>query len=146
MLRSTARRIAEIRRDRKLAQEQINYHARLLRHINDAVIATDDQFRVTAWNRAAERIYGWSATEVIGRRADEILTSGLGEDQRAEVQELLKESGSFRSERIHSKKNGWPVYVEVNTIALTDQRGRVTGYVSVNRDITERRQAEETLK
>ena len=63
-------REAEIHRDRKRAEQQINYHARLLRHINDAVIATDDQFRVTAWNRAAERIYGWGASEVLGRGID----------------------------------------------------------------------------
>ena len=139
-------REAESRRDRKRAEEQIRYHARLLRHINDAVIATDDQLRITAWNRAAERIYGWTATEVMGRRVDEILRSGLTQEQQVEAQELLKEKSSFRSERIHSKKNGQPVYVDENTIALTDQRGKITGYVSVNRDITERRKAEESLR
>ena len=138
-------REARLRRDAKRAEEQIKYHARLLRHINDAVIATDEQFRITAWNRAAERIYGWAAAEVIGRSATEILTSGLDDEHRAEAQELLKESGSLRSERIHSKKNGHPVYVEVNTIALTES-GKMTGYVSVNRDVTERKQAEEALR
>ncbi len=139
-------REAEIRRDRKRAEEENKYHARLLRHINDAVIATDDQFRITAWNRAAERIYGWSAAEVIGRNVAEILRSGLTEEQQVEAQELLKERSSFRSERLHSSKNGQPVYVEENTIALTDQGGKITGYVSVNRDVTERKQAEEALK
>ena len=135
-------REAERHRDRKRAEQQISYHARLLRHINDAVIATDDQFRITAWNRAAERIYGWGASEVLGRGIDEILRSGLGGEQQAEARELLKEMSSFRSERIHSRKNGHPVYVEENTISLTDQRGILTGYVSVNRDITERKLAE----
>jgi PAS domain S-box-containing protein/putative nucleotidyltransferase with HDIG domain len=139
-------REAESRRDRKQAQAQNNYHARLLRHINDAVIATDDQLRITAWNRAAERIYGWTATEVMGRSVAEVLRSGLTEEQQAEAQKLLKEKSSFRSERLHSSKNGQPVYVEENTIALTDQRGKITGYVSVNRDITERRKAEEALR
>ena len=139
-------REAEIRRDGKQAQAQNNYHARLLRHINDAVIATDDQLRITAWNRAAERIYGWTATEVMGRSVAEVLRSGLTEEQQAEAQKLLKEKSSFRSERLHSSKNGQPVYVEENTIALTDQRGKITGYVSVNRDITERRKAEEALR
>jgi PAS domain S-box-containing protein len=139
-------REAESRRNRKRAEEQIQYHARLLRRINDAVIATDDQFRITAWNRAAERIYGWTAEEVMGRSLDEVMRSGLSEEQQAKAQELLTENSSFRSERIHAKRNGQLVYVEENTIALTDPRGRVTAYVSVHRDITERRQAEEALR
>ena len=139
-------REAESRRDRKRAEEQIKYHARLLRHINDAVIATDDQFRITAWNRAAERIYGWTAEEVLGHSIDEILTPGLSSEQQAVAKEVLKQESSFRSERVHSRKNGQTIYVEENTIALTDQRGKITGYVTVNRDISERRQAEEALK
>jgi PAS domain S-box-containing protein len=139
-------REAESRRSRRQAEEQIKYHARLLRHINDAVIATDDQFRITAWNRAAERIYGWTAQEVMGRDVDEILRSGLSEEQQTEARELLNQESSFRSERIHSRKNGEAVYVEENTIALSDAHAKITGYVSVNRDITERRQAEEALR
>jgi PAS domain S-box-containing protein len=139
-------REAESRRERKRAEEQIKYHARLLRHINDAVIATDDQFRITAWNRAAENIYGWAAAEVMGRSADEVLRAGLSEEQQVEAKELLAEKSSFRSERIHARKNGQPVYVEVNTIALAGPRGKVTGYVTVNRDVTERKRAEEALR
>jgi PAS domain S-box-containing protein len=139
-------REAESRGERKRVEEQIKYHARLLRHINDAVIATDNQFRITAWNRAAERIYGWTAAEVVGRSVVEILRSGLSEEQQAEARELLSEKSSFRNERIHARKNGQPVYVEENTIALTDEHRKIIGYVSVNRDITERKQAEEALR
>jgi PAS domain S-box-containing protein len=139
-------RESESRRERKRAEEQIKYHARLLRHINDAVIATDDQFRITAWNRAAERIYGWTGGEVMGRSVVEILQAGLSEELQLKARELLSEKSSFRNERIHSKKNGQPVYVEENTIALTDEHHKITGYLSVNRDITERKQAEEALR
>lgn len=137
-------REAESRRERKRAQEQNKYHARLLRHINDAVIATDPQFRITAWNRAAERIYGWTAAEVMGRNAEEVLGFGSSKEQ-GQAQELLREESAFRSERMHSTKKGQPVYVEENAIALTDERGRITGYVSVNRDITERKLAERQI-
>jgi PAS domain S-box-containing protein/putative nucleotidyltransferase with HDIG domain len=120
----------------------VKYHARLLRHINDAVIATDNQFRITAWNRAAERIYGWTAAEVMNRSADEVLKFGLSREQLTKAQELLKNMSSFRSERIHARKNGQLIYVEEDTIALADEQGKITGYVSVNRDITERKLAE----
>lgn len=135
----------QLREERKRDQEEISYQARLLRHINDAVIATDDQFRITAWNHAAEAIYGWTSAEVMGRNVAEILSSGFTDRQRAEAKELLQKS-SIRSERIHSRKNGQPVYVEENTIALIDERSRISGYVSVNRDITERKQAEEAFR
>ena len=90
-------REAESRRERKRAEDQINYHARLLRHINDAVIATDDQFRITAWNRAAETIYGWTAAEVMGRSVVEILRSGLIDEQQAEAKEFLKKRVPFEA-------------------------------------------------
>ncbi|HLA06899.1 MAG TPA: PAS domain S-box protein, partial [Anaerolineales bacterium] len=131
--------------ERKHAEEEINYQARLLRHINDAVIATDDQFRITAWNRAAEAIYGWTIAEVMGRNVAEILSFGLTDQQRAAAKELLMEGSSSRSERIHSRKNGRPVYVEENTIALIDEQHRISGYVGVNRDISERKRAEEQI-
>ena len=129
--------------ERKRAADQLNYHARLLRHINDAVIATDDQLRITAWNRAAEKMYGWSSNEVMGRNLSEILSFGLNEEQRTEARELLQESSASRSKGIHQRKDGRTIYVEANTIALIDEHGKMTGYVSVNRDITERKRAEE---
>jgi PAS domain S-box-containing protein len=149
MVASGADEVTAIVRDiteRKRAEEQIKYHARLLRHINDAVIATDDQFRITAWNRAAEKMYGWSSEEVMGRNVAETLSSRLTDEQRSEAKELLEKYSSSRSERIHSRKNGQPVYVEENTIVLNDERYGISGYVSVNRDITERKQAEEQIQ
>jgi len=139
-------REVESRRERRQAEEQRKYQARLLRHINDAVIATDDQLRITAWNRAAERMYGWSGEEVMGRSISEILSDELTDEQRAEARELLQHSSASHSERIYRRKNGRTVYVEANTIALTDVQGKLTGYLSVDRDITERKQAEQAIE
>ena len=129
-------------RERRQVEEQLHYQARLLRHVNDAVIATDEQLRISAWNRGAEKMYGWEAAEVIGRDAAEILRSELSNEERAEAIEQLKDSMTARSERLHHRKDGKPIFVEANTIIITDEQGRTTGFVSVNRDITERKQAE----
>ena len=139
-------RESEVRRDRKRAEDQLKYHARLLKHINDAVIATDDKLRITAWNRAAEKMFGWSSQEVIGRNISEILSSELTNEQRAEARELLNESSAAREQRIYERRDGRILYVEANTIAITDEQNKFTGFVSVNRDITERKRAEEQIQ
>ena len=131
--------------ERKQAEDRLNYHARLLRHINDAVIATDDQFRISAWNRAAEKMYGWSSEEVMGHSVSEILRFELSDEERVAAREILKESATSRSERIYQRRDGRTIYVEANTIALLNHHGRMTGYVSVHRDITERKMAEKAL-
>ena len=131
--------------ERKQAEEQLRYQARLLRHVSDAVIATDENLRITAWNRAAEAVYGWSAKEVMGQNVSEILRSAMTEDQRLAALEQLQENTIARSERLHRRKDGQLISVEANTIALTDEQGRTTGFVSVNRDITDRKQAEAAI-
>jgi PAS domain S-box-containing protein len=139
-------REAQSRHERRRAEDQIKYQARLLRHINDAVIATDDQLRITAWNRAAEKMYGWASEEVLGRNVSEILSDELSDEQRAAGRELFKESIVSRVEKIYRRKDGRTIYVEANTIALTDAQGTMTGFVSVDRDITERKQAEQEIE
>lgn len=50
---------------RKLVEERLRYQARLIENVQDAVIATDEQFVVKAWNRGAVEMYGWTAGEAL---------------------------------------------------------------------------------
>ena len=51
---------------RKRVEDQINFQRRLLDAVGQAIIATDPQGKIVYWNRAAEKLYGWSAEEVMG--------------------------------------------------------------------------------
>ncbi|HSL31274.1 MAG TPA: PAS domain S-box protein [Anaerolineales bacterium] len=130
-------------RKRKEVEKELRYQARLLSHINDAVIATDERLEITAWNRAAERIYGWKSSEVIGRNVSDVLRLEWSEREGAEARQRLQDTLSARTESLQRRKGGEAVYVEANTIALADEAGEITGFVSVNRDVTERKQAEQ---
>src|SRR5215216_1065396 len=57
------------------------YHAHLLENVHDAVIATDEGFTVTAWNKSAERTYGWRADEALGRNLRELILKGIDDEQ-----------------------------------------------------------------
>ncbi len=132
--------------ERKRAEENLAYQAHLLANVNDAILATDNQLIITAWNPAAERMYGWQAEEALGRSVLEVLPSEFSDKQRAEALRALDETGYFHNEVLQYCKDGTPIYVEGITSVLRDEDDRITGYTNVNRDITERKQAEEALR
>lgn len=148
-LAALRRRVAELEKaetERKQAEEQIQYLAQLIANVSDAVIASDERFVLTFWNLAAERMYGWKAEEVLGRNEQETLRSEFMGVDRSKALQTLVETGEFRGEIVQYRKDGKPVYVEATAIALKDRDGHVTGYVSVNRSITEDKLMEKALR
>ena len=128
--------------ERKRAEEAVAYQAGILEHVNDAVITSDENFFITSWNPAAEHIYGWEAAEIIGKGADEILQTEFFDTTRQEVIRNLRETGRFSAEIIQRRKDGSKIHLDAHTVSMQNENGTVTGYVSVNRDLTERKRAE----
>ncbi len=131
--------------ERKRAEEQIAYLAQLLATVNDAIVASDAEYRLTAWNAAAESMYGWKAEEVLGWfELDITHTEFLGVD-KAEMLRAIAERGSWRGEVTQTRKDGTRFSVELSSVVLRDAIGKVTGFVSMNRDITARKRVEQQL-
>jgi PAS domain S-box-containing protein len=131
--------------DRKRAEEQLSFHAFLLENVNEAVIALDPEFRITFWNGGAERLYGWTAAEALGQSMPAFVQSSASDDDRAAIVVHLFESDHTQGEVMHHRKDGRPLPIEWNTLALRDAAGRGTGYVSVTRDVTARQRGQEAL-
>ncbi len=115
----------------------------------DAIVAFDSQSRITFWNPAAEQLYGWTAQEAIGQlptelfwpvptsEAHELVTAGNAR---------LKGGETIQGEYNALCKDGASLWVEYSARAIFDAHGQISGYVSVYRDITQRRRAEESLR
>ncbi|MGZ6639114.1 MAG: PAS domain S-box protein [Solirubrobacteraceae bacterium] len=132
--------------DRKRSEEQLRYHASLLDNTLDAVIATDAvDFRITAWNPGAERLYGFSAEEAMGRPAREV-ASLPGDESWLKLEQELLETGRARIEFEARRKDRSLVSVELIAVAMKDDRGEVNGYLGIHRDVTKRKQAAEELE
>jgi PAS domain S-box-containing protein len=129
----------------KRAEEKIAYQSYLLENVNDAVIGSDENSIIRFWNQAAERIFGWKAEEVVGRSGREILRSEFINTDRETVLKILAEQSRWQGEAILYHKDGTQVITEVSSITLHDANNLTTGYVSVHRDIAERKRAEEAL-
>ena len=135
--------------ERKRAEEALRLADQKLKlHFEQtpmAVIEWDLEFRVTNWNPAAERIFGFSREEARGRHAAFIVP----EKFRGQVDEvwrgLLKKSGGERSSNENVRKDGAGILCEWYNTPLIDGRGKVTGVASLVMDITERRHAQQLL-
>jgi PAS domain S-box-containing protein len=130
----------------KRAEEQLRSQATLLSIVNDAIVASDAQFIITSWNSAAEALYGWKAEEVMGRSGPDILETEWPGKDAAEMRRIIAETGHWRGEVIQARKDGSRFPVELSSVVLYDDNHQIVGYASVNRDITERKQAEKALR
>ena len=110
-----------------------------------AIIALDPDGNVTLWNKAAEQMFGWHESEVLGQ-----FLPFVPEDNRDEhrlLRERVLRGEAFANIEVRRrKKDGSPIDISISTAPLRDVQGQVTGIMSVNTDITERKRAEEELR
>ena len=132
--------------DRKKNEERIAYQAMLLGEVNDAIIAADRNGKITSWNPAAQRLYGWKMEEVVGSPYDEVIQFGYKGITRDEMREVLEKNNFWRGEVINYSKNGKELYIDSSVALVRDSAGTPTGSVSINRDITEQKKNEIAIR
>ena len=131
--------------ERTRQEERLTYMAGLLDNTEDGVVAMDERYLLTVWNKGAERLYGWNAAEVVGRHVNDVAVTSLGEDGRDEMRRELAENGRWRGEVVVARKDGTTVDVELVSVALRGQQDEITGYLTIHRDVSERKRAEKEL-
>jgi PAS domain S-box-containing protein len=126
----------------KWTEDQSRFVSLVMDNMRDAVVASNEQYLLVAWNAAAEAMYGWKAEEVLGRNGLEVCQTRFAEADKEKMLRAIAESGGYRGEATQVRKGGERFAVEVNSLVLRNQEGQIVGYVSINCDITERKHAE----
>ncbi|RPI72903.1 MAG: PAS domain S-box protein, partial [Desulfobacteraceae bacterium] len=88
--------------ERKRVEDHLRFQADLLANISDVVYAVDPEFRVTAWNHAAEKIYGLKEAEVLGKSVFAVTGSKFDPDRRAQLTRELLDKGSVTAQIEHT--------------------------------------------
>jgi len=134
-----ARDISE-RHDRAMALARL---AAIVESSDDAIVSKTLDGVITSWNPAAERMFGWTAAEAVGRH----VTLIVPEDRRAEEADVLDRLR--RGERVEHfdtirvTKDGRLVDVSITVSPIKDHAGRIVGASKIARDVTERRRIED---
>ncbi len=122
--------------------------ASLLRSVITAaplpIISLDRNGNVTGWNPAAERIFGWTETEVL-ERLPPFVSEEQAEQHQTFVQETLAGRPLHDIEVVRRRRDGSDVTLSLSTAAITNASGQIRGIVFTYLDLTERKAAEELL-
>jgi two-component system, sporulation sensor kinase E len=133
---------------RQEALEQArDFLSNIIEGSGEAIVTRGPDGRVTSWNRAAEKIYGWSAEEILGSDIDRLMPSDEESQRELQRSEALVRSGEtlrdYETTRI--RKDGRAVRVRVTRSPLYDTDGRFLGSTGIVRDVTRLKEMEQRL-
>lgn len=110
-----------------------------------AIVIVDPQGKVVNWNPAAERIFGWSEQEVIGRPLP-FIPEGKREEFKTLAGRVFRGETFSGFETIRETKEGSLIDVSISTALLRDARGKIRGVMALIEEITERKRQEKVIK
>jgi len=116
---------------------ELREQASLLDKTLDVIIVCDLAHHVLFWNRGAERLYGWTSAEALGKVKSELLHSEPIENQAAIAAILVQDEWS--GQLLYHRKDGTAVPVEAHWSLVRDDQGRPQSIFTINRDITQRK-------
>jgi PAS domain S-box-containing protein len=129
--------------DRLQAEQKIREQAALLDVATDAIFVQDLQQHLLFWNKGAERLYGWEVAEVLGKSAESLLYRHEKTLPQFEaMQAILAKEGKWQGELQQVTKSGKDIRVESRWTLVRDTSGNAKSILTVNTDITEKKQLE----
>ncbi|HSE23740.1 MAG TPA: ABC transporter substrate binding protein [Pyrinomonadaceae bacterium] len=134
------------RRRRRIATETSRHLATIVEYSDDAILSTSLDGKVLSWNAGAELMYGYMADEMIGEDVSKLAGPDKKKESAAIIDRIKSGKNLDHFETTGMTKKGRQIDVSLAMSALRDERGRVIGASTIARDISERKQAEETLR
>jgi PAS domain S-box-containing protein len=131
--------------ERKEAQTVLLRQAAIFEHLSDAIVITDLRGNITDFNVGGERMLGYRMREILGKPVAIFLPPEEALSIRREALAALAAEGTWRGELPFVRRDGSRGVCETVVKPLANARGDIYGAVSINRDITERRRAEQQL-
>ena len=133
---------AEQRRIYREIEAAQSYLASIVSSSNDAIIGKTLQGTVVSWNHGAEKLYGYTSSEMVGRSVS-LLCPHYRPEELTESMERIRNGEQIEQlETVRMRKDGTPVEVSLVISPVKDAKGNIIGASSISRDISQRKQEE----
>ncbi len=126
-------------------EETISRLAAIVESSDDAIYTVTHDHVISGWNKAAERLYGYTEREMIGRPVATIIPPGLVTETLGRLRGIVASGRTLRLETVRVRKDGALVDVAYSASPLRDATGNFDGTAAISQDITARKRAEERL-
>lgn len=133
--RAAQRRLVEIEAAQRLVS--------IIESSDDAIVSKDLDGVITSWNRGAERLFGYTAAEAIGRPITILIPEDRHDEEPAILDRIRRGERVDHYETVRRRRDGILIDISLTVSPLRDATGRVIGASKIARDITDRRRAEE---
>ncbi len=130
----------------KDAQQKHAYLAAIISSSDDGIVGKNLRGIVTSWNRGAERLFGYTAQEMIGQPALRLIPPERHDEERFILGRITAGESVQHYETIRRHKDGRDFYVSLTVSPVVDDQGQIIGASKICRDITQQKIAEETLR
>ncbi len=135
----------DVTESRKMEEERAQL-AMIVESSHDAIFSISMDNVITSWNRGAEKIFGYTAAEIIGSQIFTLIPADRSDERSHIMQKILRDEQVRHFETVRIRKDGSPIYVSITTSPLLDVDGKIIGNSVIARDVTERKRMEELIK
>lgn len=135
----------DVTEHRQLDEERARL-AMIVESSNDAIFSVSLDDVITSWNKGAEKIFGFSTTEIVGRQIFTLLPPERYVERAEILQSILKGEALHHFETTRLKKDGSQIYVSLSTSPILAANGKIIGNSVIARDVTERRKMEAIIQ
>lgn len=127
--------------------ERVKAHlAAIVESSDDAIVSKDLSGIIMSWNSGAERLFGYSASEVIGQSITILIPADRENEEAHILSRIRKGERLDHYETVRQRKDGTFVHISLTVSPIKDSQGRIIGASKIARNITERKQTEEQLR
>ncbi|MBD3213958.1 MAG: PAS domain S-box protein [Candidatus Lokiarchaeota archaeon] len=132
--------------DHKKAEERTQFLSSITEQVKDAIIITNMGFEIIYINKAAEDLYGYEKTDMLGKTPEFLNAEPMAEEIQNEIYQTVLSKNVWTGTHLNKKKDGTTFYCDFKISPLLNDEGHISSFIAIQRDVTPKIVARQKLK